>query len=58
MARIRYKIFVICTNCLGTGSVGKNGRRVPCNACDGKGEVEKYITEEVADEKRAPQHAQ
>lgn len=48
--RIRKAIFVICTNCMGSGNIGKDGFRRPCPECKGAGEVQKFIVEFVTEE--------
>jgi DnaJ-class molecular chaperone len=48
--RVRRPVWVLCPQCFGGGSVGKDGQRIRCNYCDGKGEIEKWVNEVKHDE--------
>lgn len=49
--RVRRLVMVPCTNCLGSGIVVAKNDQKKCPECKGTGEVEKWITEIVVDEK-------
>lgn len=45
--RVRRLVLVLCSNCLGSGSVMAKSEQKKCPECKGKGEVEKWIIEIV-----------
>jgi DnaJ-class molecular chaperone len=45
--RVRRLVMVLCSNCLGSGSVTTKNDQKKCPDCKGKGEVEKWIVEIV-----------
>lgn len=41
---------VLCPTCFGSGTVARNGSRVVCEQCKGKGEIEKVLNEVHSEE--------
>lgn len=43
-------VICICNQCLGVGTVGRNGGRVKCPGCNGTGNVERVLNEVHSEE--------